>query len=125
MTLYRFYIVAFFLSIIAFFVFIVQYLQFFSQLFTHGMFSGQQNPEQIFQLIFSPLLIISAIVMGVASLAYKIIGIVFIAQKKDLPGGEQALWIIGFIFMGFITAIVFMALAKTKQLVPDLYKGDL
>jgi type III secretory pathway component EscV len=30
--------------------------------------------------------------------------------------GEKALWIIGFIIMGFITCIVFLVLAKGKKL---------
>ena len=31
--------------------------------------------------------------------------------------GEKALWIIGFILMGFITAIVFLIMAKGKKFV--------
>ncbi|KAA5537263.1 hypothetical protein F0919_06215 [Taibaiella lutea] len=120
MNLYRVFILCFFLSIIAFLVFMTQYIQVLSGIFTHTLSSGQQNPEQIFRLLFNPILIISGVIMGAAGLAFKIIGIVFVAQKKELPGGEQTLWILGFIFIGFVTAIVFMALAKTKQWVVEI-----
>jgi hypothetical protein len=76
------------------------------------------DPAQIFHSLFSPALIISAIILSVASLLFRILGIVFVAQKKNMPGGEQALWIIGFAILSFITGIVFMALAKSKGLIP-------
>lgn len=115
MALYRFFVIAFTLSLVALVGFIFQYVQFFSQLMAHGAFSGEANPEYIFRMFFTPVFIINAIILGIASLTYKIIGIVFVAQRKDLPGGEQALWILGFIFMGFVTAIVFMAMNSSRQ----------
>lgn len=118
-SLYRTFILCFIISILAFAVFMTQYIQFFRHLIMHDMNMSDQQPEHVFSLLFSPTLIFSAIIMGLTSLTYKIIGIVFVAQKKELPGGEQALWIIGFIFIGFITAIVFMALGKSKQWIND------
>jgi len=114
-NLYNAFVLCFVLSFIAFCCFITQYIHFFSQLIAQGDSLNEQDPGYIFRSLFSPALIVSGIVLGIASLAYKILGIIFVAQKKDLPGGEQALWVLGFIFIGFITGIVFMALAKTKQ----------
>lgn len=77
------------------------------------------NPrtEDFFRHIFTPSVIISFVVMAITTLAYKIMGIVIIANNKIIDGGEKALWIVGFIILGFVTSIVFLFLAKSRKLV--------
>ena len=65
--------------------------------------------------IFSPEVIISGLVMAISSLLYRVLGIIEVAKNKTIAGGEKALWVIGFILMGFITAIVFLVLAKSRN----------
>lgn len=77
------------------------------------------NPFLILDYFFSPVLIVSLLALGLFSLLYRILGIVFVAKNKNIEGGEQALWIIGFVFIGFITAIIFMALAKSKKMIAE------
>jgi len=78
-----------------------------------------QHPEQFLRTIFTPEVIISALIMIVSALASKILGIVYVAKNKTIESGEKALWIIGFIILGFITTIVFLVLAKSKHMVDD------
>jgi tetrahydromethanopterin S-methyltransferase subunit F len=40
-----------------------------------------------------------------------------VAKNSSVSDGEKALWIIGFIIMGFVTAIVFLIMAKDKKFV--------
>jgi heme/copper-type cytochrome/quinol oxidase subunit 4 len=76
-----------------------------------------QNPFQFFSRIFSPTVIISGMIMGLSSLTYRILGIVYVAKNKTVSDGEKALWIVGFIIMGFVTAIVFLVMAKGRKYV--------
>ena len=57
------------------------------------------------------------LVLGLSSLAYRILGIVYVAKSKTVSDGEKALWIVGFIIMGFITGIVFLVMAKGRKFV--------
>ena len=50
-------------------------------------------------------------------LTYRILGIVHVARTKIISDGEKALWIVGFVILGFITAIVFLVMAKSRKLV--------
>lgn len=77
----------------------------------------EPNPMGVFSTIFSPEVIISGLVLALSSLAYRIQGIVYVARNKTVSDGEKALWIIGFILMGFVTAIVFLIMAKGRKFV--------
>lgn len=71
----------------------------------------------IMHTIFSAQVIISGLILGFSSLTYRILGIVHVARNKTVKDGEKALWIIGFILMGFVTAIVFLVMAKGRRFV--------
>jgi len=123
MQSYRIFIVAFVLSILGMVVFFGIY---FSALMNFMRYTTtHSNPDPAFMLstIISAPLLISLAVAAIAGLTYRIIGIVHIANNPELQGGEQALWIIGFLMMGFVAAIVFMALCKSRRLIPE-YRQD-
>lgn len=75
------------------------------------------NPVGILSILFSPQVVISGLVLAISSLVYRIQGIVYVARNKTVSDGEKALWIVGFILMGFVTAIVFLIMAKGRKFV--------
>lgn len=119
MTKYNTFLTVFIISVIALIVFLIFYMQaIFGFMHTMQEFRGEEpSPFLIFNTIFSPQVIISAIVLGLSSLTYRILGIVHVAKSKTAGDGEKALWIVGFILMGFITAIVFLVMAKGRKFV--------
>jgi hypothetical protein len=86
------------------------------------------DPFYFFKMIFSPLMLIAMAVLAISGLLYRILGIIFVARNSKLQGGEQALWIIGFVLFGFVTAIVFMAIGRSRALIPvsgkEIYQPD-
>ena len=95
MNKYNTFLTVFIISVIAMIVFLVFYLQaIFGVIRTVDEFRGEEP-----------------------SLTYRILGIVHVAKNKTVKDGEKALWIIGFIIMGFITAIVFLVMAKGRKFV--------
>ena len=119
MTKYNTFLFIFIVSVIAMIVFLVFYMQaIFGFAMNMNEFDGRhQNPFDFFGRIFTPQVIISAMMMGFSSLAYRILGIVYVAKNKTVGDGEKALWIVGFIIMGFITAIVFLVMARGRKFV--------
>lgn len=119
MTKYNTFLFIFIVSTIAMIVFLVIYLQAIFGLAIHANeFDGRNpNPFGLISRIFSPEVIISGMIMGFSSLAYRILGIVHVAKNKTVSDGEKALWIVGFIIMGFVTAIVFLVMAKARKFV--------
>ena len=119
MTKYNTFLCFFIVAVIAMIVFVVFYMQaIFGFAFNlNNMDRYQPNPFELLSRIFTPAVIISGIIMGIASLTYRILGIVHVAKNKTAKDGEKALWIVGFIIMGFITAIVFLVLAKSRKFV--------
>lgn len=119
MTKYNTFLAVFIISIIALIIFLVVYLQaIFGLVFTLEDLQGDEpSPFLILNTIFNPAVIISGIILGLSSLVYRILGIVHVARNKTVTDGEKALWIIGFIIMGFITAIVFLIMAKGRKFV--------
>lgn len=110
----------FILSILSAVVFMVFYFKaIFSFVHHADMYEHTTDPFAFFANIFTPEVIISFIIMAIASLAYRIMGIVWIAKNNVISGGEKALWIMGFLVLGFVTAIVFLALAKSRKLIPQ------
>jgi Na+/proline symporter len=119
MTKYNTFLTVFIISVIALIIFLFFYLQaiFGFIKMADGFNKEDPSPFLIFNTIFSPQVIISALILGFSSLAYRILGIVHVARNKTVKDGEKALWIIGFILMGFVTAIVFLVMAKGRNFV--------
>jgi tellurite resistance protein TehA-like permease len=109
----------FIISVIAIIVFIISYIHgIMGLILTMEEFKDTDpNPILIFNTIFSPAVIISGVILGISSLVYRVLGIVYVARNKNVSDGEKALWIVGFIIMGFVTAIVFLIMAKGKKFV--------
>ncbi len=117
MSKYNTFLTVFIISIIAAIVFMVFYLNAFFGFAFNTYEHGDPNPFEMIFTIFSPPVIISGIVLAASSLAYRILGIVYVAKSKTVSDGEKALWIVGFILMGFVTAIVFLVMAKGRKFV--------
>ena len=119
MTKYNTFLFIFIVSVVALIVFLVFYMQaIFGFAMKMDEFNGlNPNPFEFFSRVFTPHVIISAMVMGFSSMAYRILGIVHVAKNKTVSDGEKALWIVGFIIMGFVTAIVFLVMAKGRKFV--------
>lgn len=119
MTKYNAFFTVFIFSIIALIFFMIFYFQAIfgfalnvDEHEKHGM-----NPIIVLSSIFTPEVIIAGGLMMLSSLLYRIMGIVHVAKNKNVSDGEKALWIVGFIIMGFVTAIVFLIMAKGKKFV--------
>jgi hypothetical protein len=119
MTKYNTFLFIFIVCVIAMIVFFTFYLQaiFGFAINMSDIDRGHPNPFEFFGRIFTPQVIISGMLMGLSSLAYRILGIVYVAKNKTVGDGEKALWIVGFIIMGFVTAIVFLVMAKGRKFV--------
>jgi tellurite resistance protein TehA-like permease len=119
MNKYNTFLSVFIIAVISMIVFFIFYLQvIFGFMHTMQEFRNEQpNPFLVFNTIFTPQVIISAIVLGLSSLTYRILGIVHVAKNKAVGDGEKALWIVGFVLMGFVTAIVFLVMAKGRKFV--------
>jgi hypothetical protein len=119
MTKYNTFLAVFIISVIALIALIIFYFQaIFNVVQTIDEFGNEDpSPFLILNTIFSPQVIISGLIMAISSLTFRILGIVHVAKNKTVRDGEKALWIIGFIIMGFITAIVFLVMAKGKKFV--------
>jgi hypothetical protein len=119
MNKYHSFLTVFIISVVALIMFLIFYLQaIFGFAFNMHEHTGYDpNPFEFFSRIFSPAVIISGIILGISSLVYRIQGIVYVARNKTVRDGEKALWIVGFIIMGFVTAIVFLVMAKGRKFV--------
>ena len=119
MNKYNSFLTVFIISVVALIVFVIFYMQaIFGFAFNmHAHHGYESNPFKIFRDIFSPQVIVSGIVLAISSLVYRIQGIVYVARNKTVSDGEKALWIIGFIIMGFVTAIVFLIMSKGRKFV--------
>jgi len=108
--------------VIAGVVFFIFYIQAIVSLAGKAYKGYDPDPFTLFGTIFTPAVIISFILMVVAGLLYRIMAIVWIASNKIINSSEKALWIVGFLLLGFVTAIVFLVLAKSRRLVEQ--EGD-
>ncbi len=117
MSKYNTFLAVFIISIAALIFFLVYYLNAIFAFAFHTAEYDKGNPLEMLSTIFNPAVIISGLIMGITSLVYRILGIVHVAKNKTVTDGEKALWIIGFIIMGFVTAIVFLIMAKGKKFV--------
>jgi len=117
MSRYNTFLTVFIISVVALIFFLVCYMNVIFSLVTQAHEFDHAEPLEIFSTIFSPSVIISGLILGISSLLYRVLGIIQVAKNKTISGGEKALWVIGFIIMGFVTAIVFLILAKSRGLV--------
>jgi uncharacterized membrane protein len=119
MNKYNTFLFVFIVSVIAMVVFFAFYLQaIFGFAMNINEFDRNQiAPFEFLRQIFTPQVIISAAVMAFSGLACRVLGIVHVAKSKTVTDGEKALWIVGFIIMGFITSIVFLVMAKGRKFV--------
>ena len=119
MNKYNTFLTVFIISTVALIVFMIFYFQAIFGLIAnmHELQGEEPNPFLFFNTIFSPQVIISGMILGLSSLAYRILGIVHVARNKTVKDGEKALWIVGFIIFGFVTGIVFLVMAKGKGFV--------
>lgn len=119
MNKYNTFLALFIVSVIAMIAVFVFYLQgIYSFVSTMRELEGNEpDPFYMFKTIFTPRLIVAAVVAALSGLTYRILGIVYVAKNKIAGDGEKALWIVGFVLMGFITGIVFLVMAKGRKFV--------
>ncbi len=122
MTKYNTFLACFIIATVAFICFFVFYINGIFSIVSTAIHYDEQpgsyhSALAYFNAIFTPQLIISLILFGITSLTCKILGIVYVAKNNLVGSGEKALWIIGFVIMGFITSIVFLVMAKGKKFV--------
>lgn len=130
MNQYRIFIAAFMVSIIAMVVFFATYFNGLMNVMRVAVHNEDMpvDPFYFFKTLFSPLMLTALASLMISGLLYRVLGIIFVARNSTLPGGEQAIWIIGFVLFGFITAIVFMAIGKSRGLISgsekEIYRQD-
>ncbi len=118
MSKYNSFLTIFIISIVSTIVFFIFYFQAIMVVaFNVHEMDSDPNPVGILSILFSPQVVISGLVLAISSLVYRIQGIVYVARNKTVSDGEKALWIVGFILMGFVTAIVFLIMAKGRKFV--------
>lgn len=116
---YKTFLFTFLASVLAGVVFFIFYIRAIFSLTRYASGNYEPDPGRVLEMIFTPGVIISLIIAILASLAYRIMAIVWVSKNKTISGNEKALWIIGFILLGFVTAIVFLILAKSRRLIED------
>lgn len=117
MSKYNTFLTIFIIAVLAFIFFMIFYLQaIFGFVFSMAELKAEEpSPFLLFNKIFTPGVIISGVLLAFSSLVYRVLGIVHVVRNKAAADGEKALWIVGFILMGFVTAIVFLVLAKGRK----------
>ena len=117
MNRYNTFLAVFIISIVALIFFMIFYLNWVFGFIVHAHEYERTGPFEMIDNLFDPSIIISGLLLAITSLLYRILGIVYVAKNKTVTDGEKALWIIGFILMGFVTAIVFLIMAKGRKFV--------
>ena len=121
MKFYKSFVIAFAVSIVAIILFFVAHFQMMFTLMNTAETMNAQTPAEVFGLIFTPLWIASFVFLIISTITYQVLGIVMIIKNPNVEGTDRILWILGFILAGFITAIVFMILLKSKNLTATEY----
>lgn len=116
---YNTFLWVFIISAISGIAFLTFYMQAVFSVIRLSVHNSDPDPFAVFANLLSPSVLLSLLVAAVTGLAYRIMGIVCVAKNKAVSDGEKALWIIGFIIMGFITGIVFLVMAKGRKLVKE------
>ena len=117
MNKYNTFLIVFIISVVSLIFFLVFYMSGIFSVVLEAQKNNNPDPFEILATLFSPKVIIAMLVLGISSLLYRILGIVHVARNKIVTDGEKALWIIGFIIMGFLTGIVFLIMAKERKFV--------
>jgi hypothetical protein len=117
MIRYNTFLLLFIVSVIAFLTFMGFYLKGVFSFVLQAQDNPHPNPFEMFTTIFSPPVVIGLILLVVTSLAIRIMGVVAVAKSKTVTDNEKIFWIIGFVLMSFITAIVFLIMARKKGFV--------
>lgn len=118
MTKYTTFLALFIISVVAGIVLMGIYLTNIFNLMGHTEpVDTNGSPGPFFSAIFNSPFIIAGLLTIFSSLAYRITGIVCVVRNKTIYDGEKALWIIGFVLMGFVTAIVFLVMARGRKFV--------
>lgn len=129
-THYRLLVISFILSVLAGIIFIIFYSTAIITLISSiehasdGQVTTPPDPEAILRIFFNPALFISGAIAGIASVTNRIIGIILVAGNKTMKEGERVLWILGFILINMVTNILFLALRKSRNLVPATAEPD-
>lgn len=116
MKLYKPFVIAFILSVVALIVFMVVHFQTMFSFIKNAETMNPESPSEVFGMIFTPMWIASFILLILSSLTYQILGVIMIVKNPNINSTDRVLWILGFVMMAFITAIIFMALRKSKNL---------
>lgn len=115
MTKYNLFFILLLVSILAF-IFFMGFAA--REIFTYIMQAKENqapNQAEVWKFLLSPPLIISFLTAVVTNFAYRVWGIVMVIKNKTVSDVEKAIWIIGFIVMSFITAVVFLIMAKSRK----------
>ncbi|MBX9448259.1 MAG: hypothetical protein KL787_00425 [Taibaiella sp.] len=118
--MYNIFKLAFFISLLGLAVFFVSYFMNIMDLVKNAEQLQEYNnsdPGYVLKTLFSPAMLTSLVITTIAQLTYIILGIVFVVRNKNIQDTERVLWILGFLLVGFVTAIVFMILNKSRRLV--------
>lgn len=110
------FITVFIIAIVATGVFLVFYFKAFFALSFHDELYNSGEFDPFFDVILNPQLIISGIVMGIANIAYRALAIYYVSKTPSINQGEKIMWILGFVCFGFVTAIVFILIARNRRL---------
>lgn len=116
MKLYKPFVIAFIVSVVALIVFMVVHFQTMFSFIKNAETMKPESPLEVFGMIFTPMWIASFILLILSSLTYQILGVIMIVKNPNINSTDRVLWILGFVMMAFITAIIFMALRKSKNL---------
>jgi hypothetical protein len=117
MRKYNIFLTLFIISVIAGCLFIGFYLKAIFAVLVLKRDNPTPDPFEILTTMFTPAVIFSILIAAVTSLTSRIVGIVSVAKSKTVSDGEKVLWVLGFVFMNFITSIVFLIMAKGKNFV--------
>lgn len=118
--MYNIFKLAFFISLLGLAVFFVSYFMNIMDLVRNAEQLQEYNnsdPGYVLKTLFSPAMLTSLVITTIAQLTYIILGIVFVVRNKNIQDTERVLWILGFLLVGFVTAIIFMILNKSRRLV--------
>ena len=115
MLKYKLFLTLFIVSVIAGCFFFGLYIKAIFSVIVLANDNPKPDPFEILSTIFSPAVIISLVVAGITNLVNRILGVVAVAKSKTINDGEKVLWVLGFVFVSFITSIVFLIMAKGKK----------
>jgi hypothetical protein len=115
MTKYNLFFILLLVSMLAFIFFMGFSVREIFTFIMQAKENDEPNSGEVLRFLLSPPLIISFIIAVITNFTYRVFGIVMVIKNKTVSDLEKAIWIIGFIIMSFITAIVFLIMAKSRK----------